>query len=176
MKLEQRGVAGVCMEDKLFPKTNSFIDGELQPLADIPEFCGKIMACKDQQKDPDFQVVARLEAFITGYGVDEAYKRADAYHTAGADAILCHSKKSDDSDISDFMEAWGDRCPVIIVPTKYPNVPVADFQAKGVSTIIWANHNMRGAIKAMRDITEEIYETNSLAGACAATSMGTRPT
>eukprot|EP01048_Picozoa_sp_COSAG05_P043272 COSAG05_NODE_23853_length_255_cov_0.666667_1_plen_50_part_10 len=30
-------------------------------------------------------------------GLDEAYKRADAYHAAGADAILCHSKKSDDS-------------------------------------------------------------------------------
>jgi phosphoenolpyruvate phosphomutase len=45
------------MEDKLFPKTNSFIDGELQPLADIHEFCGQIMACKDTQKDPDFQVL-----------------------------------------------------------------------------------------------------------------------
>jgi len=163
-KLEQRGVAGVCMEDKLFPKTNSFIDGELQPLADINEFCGKIMACKDTQKDPDFQVVARLEAFITGYGLDEAYKRADAYHAAGADAILCHSKKSDDTDIKAFMEAWGDRCPVIIVPTKYPNVPVSTFEGYGVSTIIWANHNMRGAIVAMREITEEIYNTTSLAG------------
>src|SRR5207253_6841703 len=27
-KLEQRGIAGVCIEDKLFPKANSFIDGE----------------------------------------------------------------------------------------------------------------------------------------------------
>ena len=39
-----------------------------------------IQACKDTQRDPDFMVVARLEAFITGYGLDEAYKRADAYH------------------------------------------------------------------------------------------------
>jgi len=27
-KLEQIDVAGMCIEDKLFPKTNSFIDGE----------------------------------------------------------------------------------------------------------------------------------------------------
>ena len=46
-KLEQRGGAGVCIEDKLFPKTNSFIEGERQPLADIDEFCGKIKAGKD---------------------------------------------------------------------------------------------------------------------------------
>src|SRR5882757_9178538 len=32
-KLEQRGVAGVCLEDKLFPKTNSFLKGTAQPLA-----------------------------------------------------------------------------------------------------------------------------------------------
>jgi phosphoenolpyruvate phosphomutase len=31
-KLGQIGVAGVCIEDKLFPKTNSFIQGEAQPL------------------------------------------------------------------------------------------------------------------------------------------------
>ena len=34
-KLCERGIAGVCIEDKLFPKTNSFI-GEAQPLAERP--------------------------------------------------------------------------------------------------------------------------------------------
>ena len=50
-KLCQRGVAAVCLEDKLFPKTNSFI-GEHQPLADVDEFCGKIKAGKDSASDP----------------------------------------------------------------------------------------------------------------------------
>ena len=53
-KLEQRGIAGVCIEDKLFPKTNSFIDGERQPLADVDEFCGQIKAGKDAQTDDGF--------------------------------------------------------------------------------------------------------------------------
>src|SRR4051812_11895955 len=47
-KLCQTGIAGVCIEDKLFPKTNSFI-GEAQPLADVDEFCGRIKAGKDSQ-------------------------------------------------------------------------------------------------------------------------------
>ena len=46
-KLEQRGVSGVCIEDKLFPKTNSFSSGERQDLADIYEFCVKIF--KEQE-------------------------------------------------------------------------------------------------------------------------------
>ena len=54
------------MEDKLFPKTNSLLDDRQQPLADVAEFAGKITACKDAQKDPDFCVVARVESFIAG--------------------------------------------------------------------------------------------------------------
>src|SRR5881409_3623860 len=92
-KLEQRGVAAVCIEDKLFPKTNSFITSERQPLATIDEFTGKIKAVKDAQRDSDFCLVARLEGFIAGWGIDEMLLRAEAYHLAGADALLVHSKK-----------------------------------------------------------------------------------
>lgn len=161
-KLEQRKIGGVCIEDKLFPKTNSFIGGESQPLADIDEFCGKIKAAKDTQEDGDFVVVARLEAFIAGWGLDEALRRAEAYHKAGADAILCHSKKADSSDIDAFMKEWGNRGPVIIVPTKYYSVPTDHFHDLGVSTIIWANHNIRSSIKIMQDTTKRIFEDRSL--------------
>jgi phosphoenolpyruvate phosphomutase len=46
-KLVQRGVAGVCIEDKVFPKSNSFLRSDRQPLADLDEFAGKIKAAKD---------------------------------------------------------------------------------------------------------------------------------
>ena len=67
-KLEQRNIAGVCIEDKVFPKTNSFIDSERQPLAEIDEFCGKIKAAKDSLVDDQFCIVARIEALIAGWG------------------------------------------------------------------------------------------------------------
>jgi len=160
-KLEQRGVAGVCIEDKLFPKTNSFI-GDGQPLADMEEFCGKIQAMKESQHDPDFQVVARVEAFIAGWPLEEALTRAEAYRRAGADAVLIHSKKADHSDIEAFMKAWGNRHPVVIVPTKYYKTPTEVFRNLGISTIIWANHNVRAAVAAMQDISKKIYEQESL--------------
>ena len=47
-------------------------------------------ACKASQTDPAFQVVARVEAFIAGWGLEEALKRPEAYADAGADAILMH--------------------------------------------------------------------------------------
>ncbi len=161
-KLEQRDIAGVCIEDKLFPKTNSFLGGDRQLLADVDEFCGKIKAMKDVQRDDDFIVVARVEAFIAGWGLDEALRRAEAYRKAGADAVLIHSKRTDYSEIASFMKEWGQRLPVVIVPTKYYSVPTARFRDTGISLVIWANQTMRSAVTAMQKVTRQIYQDESL--------------
>jgi phosphoenolpyruvate phosphomutase len=162
-KLEQRGVAGMCIEDKLFPKTNSFINSERQELAGIEEFVGKIKASKDTQRDEDFCVVARVEALIAGHGLEEALRRATAYHEAGADAVLIHSRKSTAAEILAFMEHWNG-CPVVIVPTKYYNTPVEVFQAANISVVIWANHLVRASITAMQQTAAEIGRSRSLVG------------
>lgn len=161
-KLEQRGIAGVCIEDKIFPKTNSFIRGTAQPLASIEEFSGKIKAGKDAQTDDDFVIVARVEAFIAGWGLEEALKRAEAYRQAGADAILMHSALRNPSEILAFMKAWGNRLPVVIVPTKYYQTPTEVFREAGVSVIIWANHLMRAALAAMKATAAQIMKDQSL--------------
>jgi phosphoenolpyruvate phosphomutase len=160
-KLGQRNVAAMCIEDKLFPKTNSFI-GDGQPLADMDEFAGKIKAAKDTQEDPDFCVVARVEALIAGWGMGEAMKRAAAYHKAGADAILMHSKRSNPDEILAFMKEWGNTCPVVIVPTMYYKTPTQVFADAGVSLIIWANHLMRASIAAMQRTAATIHAEQSL--------------
>ena len=161
-KLEQREIAALCIEDKLFPKTNSFINGERQPLADIDEFVGKIKAVKDAQNDPDFSLVARLEGFIAGWGIDEVLRRADAYYRAGADALLVHSKKSNPQEILRFAKEWKNRCPLVIVPTMYYSTPTEVFEQAGISMVIWANHNLRGAITAMKDVCRAIFEERSV--------------
>ena len=160
-KLCDYHVAGVCIEDKLFPKTNSFI-GERQPLADIDEFCGRIKAGKDSQTDDDFVLVARVEALISGHGMDEALRRAEAYHAAGADAILIHSKQSNAGEILAFAKHWQNACPLVIVPTMYAATPTDSFRQAGISTVIWANHNLRAAITAMRETSRRIFEDQSL--------------
>jgi len=161
-KLEQRGCAAVCIEDKLFPKTNSFIDGEKQALADLDEFAGKIKSMKDAQGDPDFCVVARLEAFIAGWGLDEMLRRAEAYHAAGADALLVHSKRKTPDQVLAFAKAWAGRCPIVIVPTMYYSTPVEVFEPAGINVVIWANHNCRAAITAMQQVSKTIFTERSL--------------
>lgn len=162
-KLEQRDVAGVCIEDKIFPKTNSFIGGERQPLADVNEFCGKIAAGKDSQQDDDFSIVARVEALIAGWDIAEALRRAEAYRQAGADAILIHSKLSRPDQILEFAREWADRGPLVIVPTKYYSTPTEAFRRAKISLVIWANHMVRSAVSAMQATARQIHEAESLA-------------
>lgn len=161
-KLEQRGIAGVCIEDKQFPKTNSFLNGERQPLADIEEFVGKIAAGKDTQQDANFSVVARVEALIAGWGMDEALRRAEAYRRAGADAILIHSKLSKPDEIVTFAKEWARRSPLVIVPTRYYSTPTEVFRQAGISTVIWANHLLRGSAAAMQSVAKEIFASQTL--------------
>lgn len=160
-KLCERQIAGVCIEDKLFPKTNSFI-GEHQPLADIDEFCGRLKAGKDSQSNDDFVIVARVEALISGRQMSEALKRAEAYRAAGADAILIHSKQATPHEILAFTHHWADRAPLVIVPTMYYGTPTEVFEKARISTVIWANHLLRSAIAAMRTTAARIKTDRSL--------------
>ncbi len=161
-KLEQRGIAGVCIEDKIFPKTNSFIGGEQQPLADVDEFCGKIKAGKDSQADDNFSIVARVEALIAGWGMEEALRRAEAYRQAGADAILIHSKLSKADEIVTFAREWAGRAPLVIVPTKYYSTPTDVFRKAGINLVIWANHLIRVAASGMQAVAKEIHDSETL--------------
>ncbi|OEU71675.1 MAG: phosphoenolpyruvate mutase [Desulfuromonadales bacterium C00003068] len=163
-KLEQLGVGAVCIEDKLFPKNNSLLDNARQPLEAIDVFAGKIKAAKDTQQDADFCVVARIEAFIAGWGLGEALKRAEAYHAAGADALLIHSRLSTAEEILAFMDEWKDTCPIVVVPTKYYQTPTPVFQKAGISLVIWANHLLRSGIAAMQKTAALIHEQQSLLG------------
>jgi phosphoenolpyruvate phosphomutase len=161
-KLENRGVAAVCIEDKKFPKTNSLLEGGRQELAEIDEFCGRIRAAKDAQEDPNFCVVARTESFIAGHGLKEAIKRAEAYRKAGADAILIHSKSIRADEILSFKKEWGSRLPVVIVPTTYYATPTEVFREAGFSMVIWANMILRSSIQAMKDAAAHLASQQSL--------------
>jgi phosphoenolpyruvate phosphomutase len=163
-KLEQRGVAGVCIEDKTFPKTNSLRRGAVHPLADVDEFAGRIKAGKDAQADDAFVVVARVEALVAGRGLPEALRRAEAYRAAGADAILVHSTQADAGEVIAFKKEWADRGPVVIIPTTYHAAGTDVFRRHGFSVVVWANHLMRASLCAMQAAAAQIFASDGVAG------------
>lgn len=161
-QLEKIQVGGICIEDKKFPKSNSFYHKKLQELETVNEFCGKIRAAKDSQINENFVVIARTEAFIVGEGIDEVLTRASKYAQAGADGILVHSKLNNHSQIEEFTKNWDKTIPIVIVPTTYHKTPTKLFEDLGVSVVIWANHNLRASILAMKKILKKIHTYQSV--------------
>jgi phosphoenolpyruvate phosphomutase len=160
-KLCEKKIAGACIEDKVFPKTNSLLDHS-QTLVNVEEFCGKIKAAKDSQTEPEFNVVARVEALIAGLGIEEALYRAHRYYEAGADAILIHSKKETADEILEFAKQCSSDIPLVIVPTKYYKTPTHLFEEANIKVIIWANHNMRACVQSMENICKIIQQDKNL--------------
>ena len=163
-KYEAADLAAIVIEDKQFPKVNSFIPGR-QELVSIEEFTGKIRAAKEAQKDPAFMVFARVEALIAGFGLDDALRRAHAYAEAGADGIVIHSKASNPEEVLAFARHWQREIPLVAIPTTYYRVTAPELEKGGFSMVIYANHGLRAAIRAVETTLQSIAQTGSTAEA-----------
>jgi phosphoenolpyruvate phosphomutase len=157
---EAAGVAAVCIEDKVFPKRNSFL-GAGQRLEDADVFARKIEIAKRTQRNEDFFVIARTEAAIAGSGIGDALRRAHRYVDAGADAILMHSKSPEPDEVLGFLAKWGRRAPVVVIPTTYYTWHVDDAAKAGVAMVIYANHALRAAVRSMKQVLDEVLTAGS---------------
>lgn len=154
-RYEASGIAAVSIEDKLYPKVNSFIPRR-QKLASIEEFSGKLRAAKSVQEDPDFMVIARIEALIAGWGMEEALRRGEAYAEAGADAVLIHAKGREAEPVLEFLDRWQPELPVVVVPTTYHTITADELSAAGAKMVIYANQGLRAGISAVTETFETI--------------------
>lgn len=156
-RFESAGTSAICIEDKRFPKVNSFISGR-QELAPVAEFVGKITAAKNARIKKEFMIFARVEALVAGFNMQEALRRAIAYVDAGADGIFIHSKSKSPDEIISFCKVWKARAPIIVCPTTYSSLSESAMQRLGVNIVIYANQGIRAAIKYTKDILDYIRE------------------
>lgn len=162
--LERMGVSMVIIEDKTGLKKNSLFGTEVKQTQDsIENFCAKIAAGKKAQKTKDFMICARIESLILEKGMEDALKRAFAFTTAGADAIMIHSRKKDPAEIFEFVEKFRDKdktIPLVVVPTSFNTVTEEEFKARGVNVVIYANQFTRTEFPAMRNAAKLILENH----------------
>tara|TARA_Y100001936_G_C16091061_1_gene686230 strand:+ start:885 stop:1781 length:897 start_codon:yes stop_codon:yes gene_type:complete len=161
-KYENAGISSICIEDKVFPKQNSLLEGGRNELLSEKEFVAKILAAKEAKQDKNFLVIARIEALISGLGMQEALKRADAYEKAGADAILIHSKEKKPDEIFEFTESWKGSVPIVAIPTTYDSVKISDLYNNKIKMVIYANQTLRSAYTAMENLLKEMINAEKI--------------
>ncbi|WP_280689432.1 isocitrate lyase/phosphoenolpyruvate mutase family protein [Kitasatospora sp. GAS204B] len=162
-RYEAAGIAAVCVEDKCYPKVNSFIPGR-QELVAAEEFCGKVAAAKSAQTRDELVVIARLEALVAGWDLDEALRRGEAYAEAGADMVLIHAKGDSPQPVLDFLKLWRMPQPVAVVPTTYHTVTADELSAAGAKLVIYANHGLRASITAVSEAFDTILREGRTTG------------
>ena len=88
---EAAGVAGIHLEDQLFPKKCGFFAGK--QVIPLEEHVQKIRAALDARSDPDFVIIARCDAYaVTGW--EDTVQRCRAYRDAGADLVFVDGIKT----------------------------------------------------------------------------------
>ncbi|MFZ1617773.1 MAG: isocitrate lyase/phosphoenolpyruvate mutase family protein [Flavobacteriales bacterium] len=153
---EQCGISAICIEDQVFPKKNSLYSSD-HDLEQQNAFCEKLKLAVETRKDSNFLIIARIEALIAGFGVNEAIKRAHAYKLAGADVIAIHSKSKNSDEIEHFLEIWASEAPVMIIPSTYyfsDNL----IQAHNVSMVVYANQVIRSIIPSIKLLLSQLSE------------------
>ena len=161
-KYENAGISSICIEDKTFPKQNSLLENGKNDLLSEKEFVAKILAAKEARNDQNFIIIARVEALISGAGMNEALKRATAYESAGADAILIHSKQNTPDEIFEFADSWKGSVPIVVVPTAYDSVKISELKSHKIKMVIYANQTLRVAHMAMTRLLKELIKADHI--------------
>jgi 2-methylisocitrate lyase-like PEP mutase family enzyme len=141
------GAAAVQIEDQVSPKKCGHFDGT--QLIPLDEAVLKIRAAVEARGQDDLVIIARTDAIAVA-GVNEALRRARAYHEAGADALFVEAPRSRD-ELSEIGRALpGVKVANIVEGGRTPIVPAADLTSMGFKVAIYANLVLRSSVKAIQ--------------------------
>lgn len=167
-RLIAMGVAGMNLEDQVFPKRCGHMAGK--EVISAVEMAGKIRACAEARDalDRDFVINARTDAFSV-HGLDEAIQRSNRYLEAGADLAFIDGIRSK-TDILRAVELVKGPLSVNLMDAisgmKTELVPIPELAAMGVGRVSIPVASIMVAHKALLNFFIELKQspTGILAG------------
>ncbi len=153
------GATAVCMEDNAFPKRDSLYPDN-RALEDPEIFAERI--AKLAAADTGVLLIARTEALVAGYGVDEAVRRLEHYASAGADALFVQVNREHSSQLPKVLAQVKGKLPMVIAPTVLPDLSAGEFFSMGANVVIFANVVTRSCIAAVARTLATLREAGSL--------------
>ncbi len=160
-EFESIGVAGIQIEDQVWPKRCGHMEGK--ELIPAERMVGHLHAALDARQDKDFIIIARTDA-RTVLGFDEAIRRANLYAQAGADVIFVESPVSM-KEIEDIPRRI--KAPLMINMSegaKTPLVTSKELQDLGYRVVIWPSSSTWAVGKAIEVVLRELRDKGTTAG------------
>ena len=154
--LERTGLAGLHVEDQVFPKRCGHLAGKA--CVPVEEMTIKLAAMREARRDDDFLILARTDARAVE-GFDAAVDRARRYLEAGADGIFPEAM-ADKMEFKRFAQAFPN-VPLLANMTEFgkgPLLTVKELSGLGYSMVIFPQSAFRIANKAMLDALRHLKQ------------------
>jgi methylisocitrate lyase len=167
-RLIEMGVAGVNIEDQVFPKRCGHMEGK--QVIPAEEMAGKVRAMADARKrlGTDIVINARTDSYA-GLGIEEAIRRANLYLDSGADLAFLDGIGTR-SDIERAVRGIHGLLSVnlmdAVTGVKTELIPIPELAAMGVARVSIPVASIMVMHKALKDFFEALRAspTGILAG------------
>jgi methylisocitrate lyase len=151
---EAIGLAGIHIEDQIFPKRCGHLEGK--ELISKDAMCEKIRRAVYARNDKNFLIIARTDARSVE-GFDKAVERGKAYVKAGADAIFIEALKTKD-EFKKFAKEFS--IPLLANMTEFGKSPLLSFpelSSMGYKIVIYPMTVFRVMARACEDAYKKLF-------------------
>ncbi len=159
MDFERAGVAGIHIEDQVFPKRCGHLEGK--ETVESQEFVAKIRAAVAARKNPDFLIIARTDAIAT-HGLNEAIQRSNLALEAGADLIFVEAPRTLEEMREIPRSVAGPTLLNQVSGGKTPVVPFDQAAEFGFKIVLAPGILLRNAIHLFDNVLDELKRNKTL--------------
>lgn len=154
-EMERAGVAGMFIEDQVFPKRCGHMEGK--QVISTEEMVGKIKAALDARTDPDFVIMARTDALAV-HGIEDAIYRGNVYRETGADLIFVEALQSVEEMKRINREINAPTMASNIEGGKSPLLSAKELGEIGFNVVVFPISSTYCIAKAVMDLMKELKE------------------
>jgi 2-methylisocitrate lyase-like PEP mutase family enzyme len=156
---ERAGVAGIHIEDQVFPKRASYHAG-LEHVIPLDEFLDKMKYALQARTDPDFLIIGRTDAFTAVEGdMNEAIRRGNALRDLGVDVVMPRGVRQK-HDLDTFRKGVPDVPLLVIAGTD--DITVKEYEDLGYQVIIYATTPIVAAVNGLKQVYQSLKETGHI--------------
>ena len=155
---ENAGVAGLFIEDQVFPKRCGHMEGK--QIIPTLEMVAKIKAAVDARVDEDLVIMARTDAIAVS-GIDEAIERGNRYAEAGADLIFVEAPTSKEEMMRINREINAPMNAIQIEGGKTPLLNVKELEELGFNVVVYPNVTVYATVWALKQLWEGLKKNGN---------------
>jgi methylisocitrate lyase len=160
-EFERAGVAGLFIEDQVFPKRCGHMEGKQVIPAD--EMVVKLKAAVDARIDADLVIMARTDSFAV-CGIDEAIERGNRFAEAGADLVFIEAPPSVEDMRRICREVKAPMLANMVEGGKSPILTAGELEEIGYSVATFPLSALYAAAYGVRAVMEALHKTGTTAG------------